>query len=602
MNVDKLLKLISEKEKALYKSLKEENTELEFIEKVTTENCFSNVSSLLSINKHDVLTAYLCATSKKLSYEQIKKLTPDITNIDNYEICISLLSKIKDDYEMLDFDNDIKKTMMRIILGKDKTSQIKSIKTLYGNNGKYLSAIFTIMSVLEEMEVDYQIHKETIEFMEIQASDKKKNSVAQSQLQVDYNIKNIMKELSKISSYYQSLTSEEKNRKKTIKTKLNNYSELKLMLNNIKTKGISSINLDKVIELTIDEDVKKEFLCQLNNVQKKEFDNLYKEYCKLSVDNQLEIQRLFEKYNYDFNSLPLSIKNKVMELNRDTIDAFLLNIKQLNIDNNNVSFILENSNYNILNNVISMIKDGILNTKFVTNNLNILSINEQGKYYNLIDLLEYMKNENINPRLFINDQNIYVSDSNTIKNNLKILKQYNLLSSLKTTEIFNMLKENDLASKIDMLLELGYEKELENNLGLLNSNNKKIKSLYLLKDMNLLPTDMDSLIMVLNNESFIQGNDINKYIFNVVDYRIDKSKINYTETNIYEETNSLSRTIVINDVKLSRNRVMRNKKMLENSNLQDTEKEIYSYIYGSILNEDEYNKVVSYVNGNVKVK
>jgi len=602
MNIDKLLKLISEKEKSLYQSLKEENNELKFIEKVTTENCFSKVSSLLSVNKHDVLTAYLCATSRKLRYEEIEELTSPILDIDNYDICIKLLEKIIGNYEMLDFNNNIKKKIMRIILGNNITNQIKSIKTLYGNNGENLAIIFSIMSVLEEMETDYQIHKETIEFMEIQASDKKKDSVIQSQLKVDYNIKKIMEELAKISSYYRLLNSNEKNKKKKIKNKLNNYSELKIILNNIKTKGISIINLNKVMSLIIDEDVKKEFVYQLNIVQKKEFDDLYKEYCRLSTDNQLEIQMIFKKYNYDFNSLSLNIKNKVIELNRDILDNFLFNLKQLNIDDNNLSFILENSNYDILNNVISMIKDGILTTEFVINNLNILSINKQGKYNNLVNLLDFIKNENINPRLFINDQGMYLSDSNVIKNNLMILKQYNLLSSLKTTEIFDLLKGNDLVSKIDMLLELGYEKELENNLGILNNDSKKIKSLYLLKDMNLLPTDMDSLVMVLDNESFIPVNEIDDYIFNVVDYRIDKFKVSNITNNIYEETNLLSRTITVNDVKLSRNRVMRNRKMLEKSNLQDTEKEIYSYIYGSILNEEEFDKLVSYINGHIKIK
>ena len=103
----------------------------------------------------------------------------------------------------------------------------------------------------------------------------------------------------------------------------------------------------------------------------------------------------------------------------------------------------------------------------------------------------------------------------------------------------------------------------------------------------------------MNNENFLDCiQDIDSYIFNIVDYRInpniiDNKIINFSKYFTFENDN---RTIEINGVILSKNRIKRNILKLEDANLLEYNKTIYSLIYGSILSEEEYNSITYNLN------
>lgn len=603
MNTEKLIELIEKEEQILTKKLNEENKELEFFENVVTENCYSNSESLLHVDKTNTLIAYLCATSKKLPYKKIERMVNELTSQGNFDLFLPLLDIIVNDAKRLDLPS-VRKKVIDILLKKNQNI-VDIFNTLHENNGESLEKIFSIIYILEEMKINYNIHSDFIEYMEFSVSDKKKEAAIQDWLQGEYNIKNIMHELSVIPNHYLNIKSKEKNRKKKIKNKLNDYAVLKRKLINWKNKGMNVSEYENIISLISNNDIEREFLYQLNIVQKEEFNKLYKEYCKLSADNKLDIKVLFQQYNLDFNNLILDVKDKVLDYDKNTINEILIYIKTLNIEDYNlINYVLLNSNNEVLKDIDNLVKEGILTYNFVINNINILSVNKQenNNYYKFKQNFQLIKNENINPRLFINYQSIYFSDTTILKNNIQALKQYNLLSSLKTSNTFDLLKNDGLVNKIDILLELGYEENLESNIGLLNNDKNKIKSLYLLKEMNLLPTDLESLTMVLESNIFVaEPENIDSYIFNIVDHRIDKSLMQANqEINFEDDNNLLPRTLVIGDVKLSRNRVRRNQKMLKDSNLDKDDKDIYACVYGSILSEEEYEKVTSSIKGKSK--
>ena len=97
--------------------------------------------------------------------------------------------------------------------------------------------------------------------------------------------------------------------------------------------------------------------------------------------------------------------------------------------------------------------------------------------------------------------------------NLDILKLYKLLDGINKLDSFEIFKCNELYSRIDLLLELGYEKLLESNVGLLNADISDIKKLYILKSLGMLPSDMNEVVNILSNKEFLSYVD-DSYLFN----------------------------------------------------------------------------------------
>lgn len=602
MNKDKLFEMIDEDIENIQSELDDMVDKNKVLGNVLSNCIYTSNIDFLKFDLIDLISAYLSTKTENLSYEEIKKII-----IDNI-----LLTKIEG-APLLDKLKGIDFTFYELIKNhafKYYDINIIGLKVLHDEfSDVNILDLFFDISNIEYINKEYIKTKD--EFM-LEFNSSKLKKIAYEELDKEVNKDRKLVELT--NKYKKmindvSIKYENENLKiKKIRTRINNYKKVKTVLNNLNLEKtiITEQWIENILDLIYSKNARREFLCQIGTYQKTKFNELYEEYNKLSENNKLETIEVFKECDIDYNQLSKFNQEDVLVMDKERLKEFLMLINKLsNKDYNVINYILANSNPAVLNIIISNIKNGFLTSEFVLTNLNILSIKEDtsNNYFKLTDLIEFIKSESINPRLFINDQSIYISDINVIKNNIKILKQYNLLSSLKTTEKFTLLKEENLVSKIDMLLELGYEKELENNLGLLNNDINKIKSLYILKEMNLLPTDMDSLTKVLENNSFIpQTDNVNDYIFNVVDYHIDKSVIESVKDMDLSYESQSTRTILVGNVKLSYNRVLRNQELLKNSNLSEDDKILYSYVYGSILNEEEYNEIVTYVRGNVKIK
>ena len=261
--------------------------------------------------------------------------------------------------------------------------------------------------------------------------------------------------------------------------------------------------------------------------------------------------------------MPTTLKSELLTFEKDELEKFLKSIKELGIiDFNTICFILDNSTYEVISNINTLIKDGALTLDFILYSKELLSIdNNKNNYTTLLNKIQLFKTEGINYRLLIYDLDIYLIDYQKLSYNINVLKQYNFLFGLNKLTSFALLKDNDLETKIDLFLELGYEKALEENLVLLNFDTNKIRKLYILKSMGLLPTDTVSLISVIENKNFLDCiDDIDSYIFNIVNYRIDNKLIDNKELDInkYFLFDNNSRVIEIGGIVLSKNRIKRN--------------------------------------------
>ena len=160
------------------------------------------------------------------------------------------------------------------------------------------------------------------------------------------------------------------------------------------------------------------------------------------------------------------------------------------------------------------------------------------------------------------------------------MKEYDLIKYIKGQNDYSFLGSSNLTTKIDKFLELGYEEFVKEEITLLNEDN--IDRVYVLKSIGAMPKTKEELLDCLRSDKFLISDDKREeYINNVVssivtDFKLDIDSI----ISDYDNTN---RTICINGVILSKNRIRRN------SDLGSFK----SIITGSILSYDEVDSLKS---------
>ena len=140
-----------------------------------------------------------------------------------------------------------------------------------------------------------------------------------------------------------------------------------------------------------------------------------------------------------------------------------------------------------------------------------LFLDDSDKYNTLINNIDTLNNYDVNPKLFYNNIFILFSDNAILKRNLDILERYDLLKYIKTTDSFGFLIIDGLSEKIDLFLELGFERVLKHNIGLLNCTNSN--RLYIINNLGI--ENEEEITEILNsNKFFILDSKIDSYISN----------------------------------------------------------------------------------------
>lgn len=589
--MEKVRDLINKKKEELLLIVNSFDEDLDFLDNVLLNNNYSKLLGLMELNYLDILVGYLISVSNKFSSREIIELLPNFNFVDFMEE----LDKVEIDITEFLYGNDKGKIkqIKRNLKNSGRDLNFDSIKLLEEVYGEDLLKILIIFNTIEEMKEDYQFFVDEFDgvLSELRicerVSSKKRNRCYSETLRLRYNVDNIIRDLSIIENKYNELNSLDKKKKREARKSISNYDRLLENLNNLSNDNLIDVNLfNNLIDLVDDEEILRELLIVLNNMLNVQFNICYQEYLKLSTDSKISVQAIFRKYNINFNDLPVYIKNKVFDLKQEELDRFLGLISLYNVTSFNViCYILNNSSIVVMDSLNNYVKDGFITRDFLLNNLVFFSLNGFDDFNNKIELF---KEYGINPRVIVNDLDVYLSSYELLKNNLDVLKIYVLLDGINKLDCYDMLKCDDLNIKIDLLLELGYEQLIEENVDLLNASINDIKKLYVLKSLGMLPVDMDEVVNILKNKEFLKYID-DSYLFNIVGYRIDTNLVSDKIVNSVIDNNNNDRVIEINGIYLSRNRIIRNLNKLVNVNISNEEKNIYALVNGSILTEDEYN-------------
>lgn len=612
MDLIKVKEKIEQEKNELKIIINTPNKELEFFDYIISNNTLTSIQGLIELDNANVMTATLLCFNNSISqevvYDYVKSnellMEPEL--IEETSLIFEYLENHKSKESGIigkKIDKLIQKRIEKKYSDNINLDKLIKLYEIYEKDLMKVLGLFTGITDFKKRYYEEQISLEEFKQTElpgIRLSNKRKTEISKDILSEEFNFELMFKKLSIIEKHYEELKNEDNKRKKTARKSIAKYTNLIPILNSLNDKKIIDKNtIINIIDMIDNEEILTYFLIELSKEHENLFNELNDKYKKLSNDNKKIIQTIFNKYNLDFNKLSNNLKNKILNEEVYNVEEILKSIKELGfITSELIYYILEYSTKEIIINYINLIKDGIFTKEFIINNKDVLSTNKETKnnYEEILEKLRLFQKEKINSRIFINDQNVYLVDFKQLEYNINILKQYNLLFNINKLTTFDLLKNNELETKIDIYLELGYEKILENNLILLNYDVKTIKKLYILKNLGILPIDINNLINILNNNNFLEYIDnIDNYIFNIVNYRIDTNIIKehgVTLEKYFLESNN-TRTIEINGVILSKNRIKRNLLRLEKANLPDQEKEIYSLIYGSILTEEEYNNIIS---------
>ena len=393
--------------------------------------------------------------------------------------------------------------------------------------------------------------------------------------------------LIRVKAYYEKLKSEkatiERNNEKELQALVNLQEQLPLLL---KT-GEITISKELLNRITSKE-VRLNTLRLIYLHNKSIYEELFKEYKKLSANKKSKYKRLLNDYDINISeeNIPYIMLNSL-----EDVKTMLIVLTKLGITNPIILLnILTKTNLTTINSILTQINKGIISKDLVLKTPTLLCFNSI-EYKNFIDNLNYLQEKSLNPHYFRSNQNLLLESPITIKTNFEILESYDLLLSLKTGIDCDFLISKNLESGIDLLLELGYESFLEENLSLLNYQ-KKFKRLLVLKSLNIPVNSMEELEEVLTTDKFlIPDSKLDDYIYNATPYNLPKIEGESNEeisNDILEEFTKTNRTYDIGGVLISKNKFKRN---LTTTNNKSTDSIFYSIIKNSYLSDEEISSI-----------
>lgn len=379
----------------------------------------------------------------------------------------------------------------------------------------------------------------------------------------------VYKILDPISQHYNKLVSDQKSKERRLMRAEKAYLEFIEKLPKIFNRD-EITNYESIIKNIDDEEVRLEFLKLVYDHNMEEYNKTMLSYNELAKNSSIRFLTLLQENGVSKDDVRIS---SIMKNSYDDVEK-MLNILKITFDEDKTIIIkaLELADLVDVLYIKELIDKGVLTKEVVVNDVSLF--NSESNVRKLLEENIKLLNEfGLNPAILgVNSELLLYNSS--LKNSLSILKDYDLLKYLKGQDDYSFLEKDNLTTKIDKLLELGYESYLKEDVTLLNEDN--LDRIYVLKSIGVIPKSKEELLSWLRTDKFLVSNDrMNTYIHNVVDYVKDDFKLDINS--IISEYNNTNRTICINGVILSKNRILRN------SDLGNFK----SIINGSVLSKDE---------------
>lgn len=590
---EEIIEEIRKEKEKVTKKYKQTSPELQFYEQFLKNKDFSNPITYTNIKIKDFIIAYVRSQIKTYSFEELQKIASylrtffDETSFENinhtrktmyylaspkvYPIIRRFLEEkniTKRNYFLyrLVEKNDFDETMMNGVetMVKQQDGKLMEFVHEFAKNNEvwndtliFAYGLKMISERKKQLEIDLMLANNKIP---LTAFDK--NKIIIDTLKKDFAIKKLESHCRKIIKYYKIIKQKEKNTQTAEKHIIDRYNRL---INTIKrTSNQEEItDYEKFISAIPKQELRIKILKYIYEHNKVYYNRLNQEYQSLSQNSILKYQRLLEKY---YLSKYLDSKKIAQHYTYNDLKYLLENINNMTITNpQTIKKIILNTSKEYINQINDLIAEEILSKKTIAMHPEILE-QDKNLVQNIKININNLETKNTDYKIFSKDQYPLLITPKTLSINLQTLKSYQLQELLENATDYTFLETADLEEKINLVLELGLEKALESDLGLLSYEKSRLNRLKILEQLNI-PVTNDQLRAVLNTDKFIvPTNKIESYI---IEKKLEDSTLQQLHIS-KEDIKETPRTYIYQDIYFSKNKVKKRKESLLSQGITPT--------------------------------
>ncbi len=523
----------------------------------------------------------------KVHYSMLNSMFNALDNILDTVGYDRTMSYLLDD-EVIEGNFKLKKQLLMICCIQNLCSDVESFIKLFdldiinvSNCMQTITNMMELTSTLKAYNKGLNFSKKRVGTGSIHQSYDK---MLRNHYKIDSKIENISPMYKKVIEYGHNKLKKAKSDDKKAKKSILAYTTI---INWLTKNSDSKEIYDIPKELSrIDEDLQLEILKEIYKLNKAYYDSLEKKYNNALKNNKQSISLIFKKFGININEDDIHT-----DKNEDDIVQALSILQKLKIEDSNIIInIVDNISIDKLESIYSLFQSGAISSEFIINNINTI-LEKHATFINNINLI---RSKNFSNSSIKSIEEVLLEDTNKLEKNLNTLEEYNLLNQKQLAICADILCVDNLDTRIDMVLELGYESLLPDNLRLLEADNLAFKRLIALRRLNIEITDPNQLYSILTTNKFVvKDNDLDNYIYTAT---IHEEELNDLAKNDFitmlEDFKNTNRTYIFDGIIISKNKVTRNINSINSDILSNTD-QIYSIISNSCLDDTEYAKVIN---------
>lgn len=545
----------------LRQEINNENPEVQFFTIFLQQINFSDINTYNNISIEELIMAYVKSRDSNFSLNELKNIAEKIVPI--FERCTSdeihSLLLLIDDFATADNYEDI----MDILYSEDKKIALEeliedskcdpeqyyvapSAKKLEQKENERLINFIEVFHTNPEVwgyalllvQLFYQIKED----QQLINKNKFKTNpmVKQQNLANSYDISSIKKVSRTIITYLNKLKAKQEKENQLKIREIKAYDRIITVL----SKNSEEITDYRNILTNISNpSLRLEILKKIYQQNQEYYKTLEKKYGDLVENSKKGYLALCQKHRVE----NVDVEELMQHYSYKELEKILSVLKDMQIKNNSEA--LKNTSLNRIKEVVSLLDQRLIGIDIIKATPDIW--NDAYNYPERIRRnTKTIRKITGSTELYERRSWVKLIDCEILQKNLETLSRYDLLNQLHTTTNYHFLEQDWLDEKIDFILELGKEKALTNNLGLLNYETLRWKRLQILESLNM-PVEEEMLEGLLHTEHFLVPDEkIEEYIeLNTLPIETRMNKEEILET---------PRTYVYGGVYFSKNKVKRN--------------------------------------------
>ncbi len=197
---------------------------------------------------------------------------------------------------------------------------------------------------------------------------------------------------------------------------------------------------------------------------------------------------------------------------KEELQEALAGLKKIKITNpDDIYKILSVSDSTTISLLQSFTEKEIIPSEFYKSHMSIFST-DSNVYSTVLENINTFTTNNINPKYLYSNTSILLVDSMAFKEKIDLLREENLLGSIKKDSDISFFASDELAERLALIGKSKYMEYVSDDISLLNANNVKWKRAIVMESIDM-PVSKEDLPAFLDNDDFfIPDSKIDSYI------------------------------------------------------------------------------------------